>query len=103
MLVSAGTDGRGAQTEGSLPNLHKELELLVNESGFTPVEAIRSATSIAARSMRRMRFLQGDAGFPDVAGNACAAVLHSAAAPVAAPRPPEATAAPPPTFRTPGG
>ena len=52
VLVSAGTDGQGATEEGSLPNLHNELELLVRESGFTPVEAIRSATSIAARTMR---------------------------------------------------
>ena len=52
VLVSAGTDGQGAITEGSLPNLHAELELLVNESGFSPLEAIRSATSIAARTMR---------------------------------------------------
>jgi len=52
VLVSAGTDGQGAATEGSLPNLHAELDLLVNESGFSPLEAIRSATSIAARTMR---------------------------------------------------
>ena len=52
VLVSAGTDGQGAQAEGVLPNLHNELELLVNESGFTPLEAIRAATSIAARTMR---------------------------------------------------
>jgi imidazolonepropionase-like amidohydrolase len=51
VLVSAGTDGQGALEEGSLPNLHNELDLLVRESGFTPVEAIRSATSIAARTM----------------------------------------------------
>ena len=52
VMVSAGTDGQGAITEGSLPNLHNELELLVKEAGFTPLEAIRSATSIAARTMR---------------------------------------------------
>jgi imidazolonepropionase-like amidohydrolase len=50
--VSTGTDGQGAETEGSLPNLHVELELLVNEAGFSPLEAIQSATSIAARTMR---------------------------------------------------
>lgn len=52
VLVSAGTDGQGAMAEGSLPNLHVELELLVRESGFSPLEAIRAATSIAARTMR---------------------------------------------------
>jgi imidazolonepropionase-like amidohydrolase len=52
VLVSAGTDGQGAQTEGSLPNLHVELQLLVQNAGFSPLEAIRSATSIAARTMR---------------------------------------------------
>src|SRR5262245_40508753 len=55
VLVSAGTDEQGAQAEGSLPNLHEELELLVNEAGFSPLEAIRLATSIAARTMRLER------------------------------------------------
>jgi imidazolonepropionase-like amidohydrolase len=52
VAVSAGTDGQGAIQEGSLPNLHTELQLLVSEAGFSPIEAIRSATSIAARTMR---------------------------------------------------
>ncbi len=52
VLVSAGTDGHGAESEGALPNLHAELELLVDSAGFPPLEAIRSATSIAARTMR---------------------------------------------------
>jgi imidazolonepropionase-like amidohydrolase len=52
VLVSAGTDGMGAIQPGSIPNLHEELELLVREAGFSPLEAIRSATSVAARTMR---------------------------------------------------
>jgi len=49
--VSAGTDDVGADEEGQLPNLHREMELLVREAGFTPLQAIASATSIAARTM----------------------------------------------------
>jgi imidazolonepropionase-like amidohydrolase len=49
--VAAGSDAMGAEEEGSLPNLHRELELLVNEAGFSPLEAITSATSVAARTL----------------------------------------------------
>jgi imidazolonepropionase-like amidohydrolase len=49
--IAAGTDAMGAEEEGSLPNLHRELELLVNQAGLSPLEAIESATSIAARAL----------------------------------------------------
>lgn len=45
VMVVAGTDAIG----GSSPNLHVELQLLVQRAGFTPLEAIRAATFDAAR------------------------------------------------------
>lgn len=45
VTVIAGTDALG----GSSPNLHLELQLLVDSAGFTPVQAIRAATGDAAR------------------------------------------------------
>jgi hypothetical protein len=49
--IAAGTDAMGAEEEGPLPNLHRELELLVDQVGFSPLEAIASATSVAARAL----------------------------------------------------
>ncbi len=43
--IVAGTDALG----GSTPNLHAELQLLVDSAGLTPIEAIRAATGTAAR------------------------------------------------------
>lgn len=43
--IAAGTDAIG----GSSPNLHAELQLLVNKSGLTPLEAITSATRTGAK------------------------------------------------------
>lgn len=47
--IVAGTDAMGAEEEGSQPNLHRELEILVTEVGVSPIEAIASATSVGAR------------------------------------------------------
>ncbi len=47
----AGTDGMGAGAAGELPNLHRELELLVTEAGLSPLEAIVAATRNAARAL----------------------------------------------------
>jgi imidazolonepropionase-like amidohydrolase len=44
-MVVTGTDAVG----GSSPNLHVELQLLVQRADFTPLEAIRAATFDAAR------------------------------------------------------
>jgi imidazolonepropionase-like amidohydrolase len=51
VTVAAGTDGMmpGATTE--LPNLHREMELLVTRAGFTPLEAITAATLNSARAI----------------------------------------------------
>jgi imidazolonepropionase-like amidohydrolase len=45
--IAAGTDGIG----GSSPNLHVELQLLVDSVGMTPLQAIRSATQVNARAL----------------------------------------------------
>jgi len=45
--VGAGTDHIG----GSTPTLHLELQLLVDSVGMTPLEAIRAATLVNARSL----------------------------------------------------
>jgi imidazolonepropionase-like amidohydrolase len=50
VLVSAGTDGDTAYT-APYPALFEELELLVQRAGFSPLEAIRSATQIGAMAM----------------------------------------------------
>lgn len=53
--ISAGTDGligvEGADSlrSGALPNLHRELELLVHQAGLSPEEAIIAATRTAAQ------------------------------------------------------
>lgn len=50
--VAAGTDAMGSEQGNSLPNLHRELQLLVDEAGFTPLQAISSATSVGARTLK---------------------------------------------------
>lgn len=50
--VAAGTDGMLPQDSASQPNLHREMELLVTRAGFSPLQAISSATSVAARTLR---------------------------------------------------
>ncbi len=49
--LAAGTDSFGGPRDGSVPNLHRELRFLVEKCGLTPVEAIQSATQIAARAI----------------------------------------------------
>lgn len=53
--VIAGTDGLidGADTL-ALPNIHRELQLLV-KAGLTPGEALASATTVPARAMNRAK------------------------------------------------
>ncbi|MBL4654605.1 MAG: amidohydrolase family protein, partial [Bacteroidia bacterium] len=48
VLVAAGSDNLGNPGEKQLPNLYDEIELLVNECGFQPMEAIRAATQVSA-------------------------------------------------------
>lgn len=51
VTVIAGTDSIGSPDREAFPNLHKELELLVGKCGFTPLEAITSATRLAAETL----------------------------------------------------
>lgn len=52
--IIAGTDGLIGGDSTALPNVHQELALLV-EAGLTPREALASATTVAARAMKRER------------------------------------------------
>jgi imidazolonepropionase-like amidohydrolase len=52
VTVTAGTDGFGPASE-PFPSLYRELELMVDQAHFTPLEAIRSATGAAALSVRQ--------------------------------------------------
>jgi imidazolonepropionase-like amidohydrolase len=49
--MAAGTDSFGAPPRDAVPNIHREMQLLVEKCGLTPLEAIRSATSVAARAI----------------------------------------------------
>ncbi len=42
--IAAGTDGAGRPLAGELPNVYREMELLVEWVGFTPLEALTAAT-----------------------------------------------------------
>jgi imidazolonepropionase-like amidohydrolase len=48
--IVAGTDNMVPES-GGLPNLHRELEELVNGAGLTPLQALTAATSAAAHAM----------------------------------------------------
>ncbi|MEO7999174.1 MAG: amidohydrolase family protein [Gemmatimonadaceae bacterium] len=52
--IIAGTDGLIDGDTTSLPNIHKELQLLV-AAGLTPAEALASATTAPARAMNRAK------------------------------------------------
>lgn len=53
--IVAGTDGlfgRGGSDRDGLPQIHRELEMLVTHGGLTPLAAITAATANAARAVR---------------------------------------------------
>ena len=52
--IIAGTDGLIGADTTSLPNIHRELQHLVN-AGLTPAEALAAATIVPARAMHRER------------------------------------------------
>ncbi len=52
--IIAGTDGLVDGDSTSMPNVHRELQLLV-KAGLTPAAALASATTVPARAMRRER------------------------------------------------
>jgi imidazolonepropionase-like amidohydrolase len=49
--VDAGTDGIGRPLAGELPNVHREMELLVRLAGLTPLEALTAGTMGGARAI----------------------------------------------------
>jgi imidazolonepropionase-like amidohydrolase len=49
--VAAGTDGMMPGSTQELPNIHREMELLVSRAGFTPFQAIVAATVNSARTI----------------------------------------------------
>jgi imidazolonepropionase-like amidohydrolase len=51
VAVDAGTDGMMPGSPAELPNIHREMELLVTRSGFTPIQAIKAATVNSARAI----------------------------------------------------
>jgi len=51
VTLAAGTDTFGNPNRDSVPNIHREMEMLVEKCGLTPLEAIRAATFNAARTV----------------------------------------------------
>jgi imidazolonepropionase-like amidohydrolase len=51
VAIAAGTDGLGEPLAGALPNVHSEMELLVDLAGFTPLEALKAGTLNGARAI----------------------------------------------------
>jgi imidazolonepropionase-like amidohydrolase len=49
--ITAGTDSIGVDQAGSLPNIHEEVRLLVEQAGLTPLAAISAATLNGARAI----------------------------------------------------
>jgi len=49
--ITAGTDSIGVDQEGTLPNIHEELRLLVEQAGLTPLAAITAGTLNGARAI----------------------------------------------------
>jgi imidazolonepropionase-like amidohydrolase len=51
VTLAAGTDSFGNPARDAVPNIHREMELLVEQCGLTPLEAIRAATYNGARTV----------------------------------------------------
>jgi imidazolonepropionase-like amidohydrolase len=49
--LAAGTDSFGNPARDAVPNIHREMEMLVRECGLTPLEAIHAATYEGARTV----------------------------------------------------
>jgi imidazolonepropionase-like amidohydrolase len=49
--ITAGTDSIGVDQEGTLPNVHEELRLLVEQAGLTPLAALTAGTLNGARAI----------------------------------------------------
>lgn len=51
VILVAGTDSFGNPNRDGAPNIHREMQFLVEECGLTPIEAIRAATYEGARTV----------------------------------------------------
>jgi imidazolonepropionase-like amidohydrolase len=51
VTLAAGTDSFGNPGREGAPNIHREMQMLVEECGLTPLEAIAAATRNAARAI----------------------------------------------------
>lgn len=51
VVIAAGTDGLGEPLAGELPNVHTELQLLVELAGLTPLQALTAGTLNGARAI----------------------------------------------------
>jgi imidazolonepropionase-like amidohydrolase len=51
VILAAGTDSFGNPARDTVPNLHREMQFLVEECGLTPIEAIHAATFEGARTV----------------------------------------------------
>lgn len=51
VAMAAGTDSFGNSNRDAAPNIHREMQLLVDEAGLTPLEAIHAATYEGARTV----------------------------------------------------
>jgi imidazolonepropionase-like amidohydrolase len=49
--LAAGTDSFGNPNRDAAPNIHREMQLLVDECGLTPIEAIHAASYEGARTI----------------------------------------------------
>jgi len=49
--LAAGTDNFGNPDHDAVPNIHREMQFLVEECGLTPIEAIHAATFEGARTV----------------------------------------------------
>ncbi|HLH18441.1 MAG TPA: amidohydrolase family protein [Bryobacteraceae bacterium] len=51
VALAAGTDSFGNPARDAVPNIHREMQMLVENCGLTPIEAIETATYDAARAI----------------------------------------------------
>jgi len=51
VTLAAGTDSFGNPARDAVPNLHREMQMLVENGGLTPLEAIQAATLGGARAI----------------------------------------------------
>jgi imidazolonepropionase-like amidohydrolase len=58
ITIVAGTDSPNLATVGGA-SLHREMQLLVEKCGFTPLEAVAAATSVSGQMLQRLSGVKG--------------------------------------------